>query len=238
MLLIGIDFETTGMSPEKHAVIEVGAILWDTDLRAPIRVIGYLVNPRKDCEWDPEAMAKNGLSQELCQKYGYEDERALKQLLVWYQQAEIACAHNGTKFDRPFFSAWCAHYGYDDQPKKLWIDTDTDIDFSRGQSHHLDYMAADHRFLNPFPHRAVFDVMTMLKIMDEHDCAKIIESAKEPKIIVQALVSFENNNLARVRNYRPHYEDGRFKAWLKTINQRDYAKEAEEAGFPVRIFKS
>lgn len=244
MLIIGGDFETSGLSVEKNAITEVGMVLWDTDLRAPVKVMGYLVNPWAGCEWDPITSQINGITPELCAKYGYEDERALKQFLLWYQMADMACAHNGRRFDRLFFNAWCARYGYDCQPDKIWIDTNTDIELGElehKKSRKLTYMAADRQFLNPFPHRAVFDVMTMLKVLDGYDLERVIYLAKQPDMMVQALVSYEDRELAKARGYRwqedPRNPGGK-NIWAQTIKECYLEKESTEAGFPIKIVKT
>ena len=44
----------------------------------------------------------------------------------------------------------------------------------------LPYLAADHGFLNPFPHRALFDVMTMIQIAGMYDINEILKYADSP----------------------------------------------------------
>lgn len=239
MLILGKDYETTGLEPEKHSVTEAGMVLWDTDLRAPIKVMGFLVDPGPDAIWDPEVLNMTGITPELCAKYGYPSERALKQILSWYQAADVACAHNGTRFDRKFFNAWCKKYGYDPQPEKLWIDTNTDIElpYPNKMSRKLTYMAADHQFLNPFPHRAVFDVMTMFKVLDNYDLDRVLFLAKQPNLDIEALVSYDDRELAKVRGYRWNpYTDGRKGGqWIMTIKECFLEKEQAEAGFPIKV---
>lgn len=239
MLILGLDFETTGLDPKVNAITEVGMVLWDTDLHAPIKVMGFLVDPGPDAVWDPEVVKITGLTPELCTKYGYSNERAVKQVLAWYQSSEIACAHNGSKFDRPFFNMWCRKFGYDPEPSKLWIDTNTDIEFplEHKMSRKLTYMAADHQFLNPFPHRAVFDVMTMMKVLDHYDLERVIFLAKQPNLEIQALVSYEDRDLAKQRGYRwnPYTDGRRGGEWLMAIKECFLEKEKADAGFPVQV---
>lgn len=244
MLILGGDFETSGLSPEKNAVTEVGMVLWETDLRAPVKVMGYLVDPWAGAEWDPVTQAINGITPELCSKFGYPDERALKQFILWYQMADYACFHNGTRFDRLFFNAWCARYGYDPDLDKVWIDTNTDIELGELEhkmSRKLTYMAADHQFLNPFPHRAVFDVMTMFKVLGDYDLDRVIFLAKQPNVTIQALVSYDDRELAKARGYRwnedPRNPSGK-KIWVQTIKECFLEKETAEAGFPIAIVKT
>jgi DNA polymerase-3 subunit epsilon len=234
MLILGKDYETTGLEPEKHSITEVGMVLWDTDLHAPIKVMGFLVDPGPNAVWDPVTLKITGLTPELCAKFGYPDERALKQVIAWHENAEVICAHNGTRFDRPFFEAWCRRLGFYVNPK-LWIDTNTDIELGEldfKKSRKLTYMAADHQFLNPFPHRAVFDVMTMLKVLDNYDLERVLFLAKQPVVDVIANVSYDDRELAKARGYRWYPEQ---KLWVMTMKECFVEKEQAEAGFPIKV---
>lgn len=234
MLILGKDYETTGLDPEKHSINEVGMVLWDTDLHAPLKVMGFLVDPGPNAVWDPITEKINGITPDLCTKHGYKDERALRQVLAWYEQADAICAHNGTRFDHPFFDAWCKRYGYTVE-NKLWIDTNTDVELGEldfKKSRKLVYMAADRQFLNPFPHRAVFDVMTMLKILDAEDLERVLFLAKQPVVDVQALVSYDDRELAKARGYRWYPEQ---KVWVMTMKECFVQKEKDEAGFPIKV---
>ncbi len=236
MLILGIDFETTGTSPDIHSVTETGLVMWDTDLHTPIKLFSYLVNPGKQAIWDSEVLAVNGITPEICAKYGYEDRRACKQTLLWYQEADLICAHN-KDFDRGFLKVWAEKYGYDWQPEKVWIDTMTDLPLPVGFSRKLIYMPVDHHIpLNYYPHRAVFDVLTMLVILDQYPLDEVIRLAKSPSINVKAMVSYDDRELAKARGYRAEYSDkNKFMYWKLTIKECFLERERAEAGFPIEI---
>ena len=42
-IVCGVDLETTGLDPQKDQVTEVGAVLWDTELNAPIKFFNKLL---------------------------------------------------------------------------------------------------------------------------------------------------------------------------------------------------
>lgn len=246
MLILGIDMETTGLNIPTIGVTEVGMVVWDTALRAPIKLFGTLVDPGPDVIWEPSAIAVNNLTPELCSKHGAPDERVCRQVLSWYSSADVACAHNGNVFDRPILEKWAAKYGIDYQPGKIWIDTKADLDTKPGNATRLVYMAADHGFLNPFPHRAMFDVMTMFKILDRHDIDKVLEVSKSPTLIVKSLQAFEQNNLARNRGFHAQYETnsdgsrGKFKYWSMAIKECKLDAErlaCRVAGFEIEVVK-
>jgi DNA polymerase III subunit epsilon len=233
MLLLGLDFETTGLDTTKSSVVEVGMALWDTDLHAPVKLAGFLVDPGP-VVWEPGAAAKNGLSPELCAKYGMVDETALRQVLSHLKLADAVVAHNGNNFDFPLLESWAKRYGLE-VPNKLRIDTDSDCERPPKMSNRLTYWAADHGFLNPFPHRAMFDVMTMLRILDtDYDINVVAEIAKSPTLLVEALVSFAQKDLAKQVGFHAEYEGTKFRRWSLAVKECFLDKKREEC----RVFRS
>ena len=227
-------------------VTEVGLVVWDTTLRAPIKLFGAVVDPGPTAIWEPGVEKINNLTPTICTNYGMADDKALKYVLSWYGSADVACAHNGNVFDRPVLDTWAAKYGLDSQKSKIWIDTKCDIEISPRDSTRLVYMAADNGFLNPFPHRAMFDVMTMLKILDKQDIDKVMEMAASPTVTVKALVSFDNNQLAKNRGFHSEWyrnadgSKGKFKHWSMSIKQIKLEQEREAcrvAGFDIMVIE-
>jgi DNA polymerase-3 subunit epsilon len=246
MLICGIDFETTGLNIPTIGVTEVGLVLWDTDLQAPVKLFGTLVEPGSYAIWEgateftQAAVDVNGITPEICNKYGMEDEKALKYVLSWYGSADVACAHNGNTFDRPLLDKWAERYGLDSQKNKVWIDTMIDIVRPKKMHGRLTYMAADHGFLNPFPHRAMFDVMTMLTILNKHNLEPVLELAKSPTRVLKALVPFDSKELAKQRGYFPVYENGKFVRWELPVKEINIEKEREyfrSKGFDVEVIR-
>lgn len=234
MILTAIDFETTGLLPERHGINEVGAVLWDTELKAPVRVEGFLVDPG-DVEWDQEAVDVSGITKELVAKYGIHHEDALSRLLYMMERADAIVAHNGNSFDRPMFEAWCKRDGAE-PPKKLWIDTSTDIEFpEKISTRKLTYLAAEHSMLNFFGHRAVFDAMIMLQVLSRYDIERVVYLAKQPSVTMLAGVSYSDRQLAKDRGYRWQSET---KTWEKTVKQCFLEQEQKEAGFKVVVLKA
>ena len=237
MIVCGLDFETTGIQTTA-SVTEVGLVLWDTSIAAPIRVTGYLVNPGDDAIWEPGVKEINKITPSLCAEYGTESSRALKQVLLWIQQADIVCAHNGLAFDRPVLKRWAERYGLDWFPDKLWIDTMQDLALPYRSSPRLSYMAADSGFLNPFPHRAVFDVMTMLKLLSAHPIEQVIAYAKTPWVGARITLPFEKNQWAKDNNYfwYKNKDNDHIKFWMKKVKEDRFADEealVQAAGFTL-----
>lgn len=240
MRLLGIDFETTGLEIGKVSVVEVGMALWDTNIRVAVKVAGYLVDPGPGAFWEPGACDTNGLSPEICTEYGVLETTGLKQVLSWMNVADVMVAHNGNKFDKPILIDWAKKHNMPFDHEKPWIDTKTDLNTPQHNSTRLFYMGADHGFLNPFPHRALFDVMSMMKVLDCYDIHKVLEYSNTPTILVKAIVSFHNNQLARARGYHAEYENGKFVMWNMPIKENMLEQEREGcriAGFDIEVVK-
>jgi DNA polymerase-3 subunit epsilon len=244
MLLCGLDFETTGLDTKLSHVVEVGLVLWDTDIRKPVKTAGFLVDPGQ-ARWEPGAGAANGLTPELCNKYGMADNPALRQVLNHVGVSDAVVAHNGNLFDFPLLEFWAERHGLPIPEGKVRIDTMTDVEnYPPKSGRKLSHLAADHGFLNPFPHRAMFDVLTTLTILDRYDINRVVEVAKSPTLLVEALVSFEKKDLAKQQGFYADYEGGRFRRWAKSVKELHLAAEREacrekmvpevdEAGEPV-----
>lgn len=215
-------------------------VQWDTELHQPVKVMGYLVNPA-DAPWESEVIERFTKMPELSAKYGIDDLKAAKQFFLWYQSADVVCAHNGIKFDKGFMQAWADRYSFESDPSKLWIDTLTDLPMPRWYTRKLAYMPVDHGMLtNPFPHRAVFDTVSMMQMLDQYPLDKVLELARSPMVIIKALVSFHNNELAKKRGYHAEYKDGKFVMWFREMKELYVEQERAEclaAGFSIEVIK-
>lgn len=224
MLLLGLDFETTGLDTKTCDVIEVGAVLWESTRKQPLAMMSQLVSgpvvPREITEI-------TGIQQgDLLLGYPIATVRA--ELLGMVDQAEVIVAHNGTNFDKPIFERLI-------NTQRLWVDTSVDVPYPKHiTTRKLSHLAAEHGFANPFQHRAVFDVMTMLRVLSLYDLGPIVESAALLPLTVMADVSYDDREKAKARGYR---WDGSRRIWTKTMKQPQLDREIAEAGFSVRVIE-
>jgi DNA polymerase III subunit epsilon len=230
MKILGLDLESTGVSIKTVGVVEVGIVEYDTALRMVTKLMGFLVNPG-DILWEPDIEKIHGITPAMTVEYGIPNEKALKQTLHWMQSVDYIAAHNGLTFDKIMLEEWASRFGFT-VPALPWIDTMLDIDLPLKSSNRLSYMAADHGFVNPFPHRAAFDVLTMLRIMESYDFELMFERAKSPAIEVEALVSFQDKDLAKNRGY---YWKGETKQWLKRMRLVQVSEEENRVPFKVKV---
>jgi DNA polymerase III subunit epsilon len=232
MKILGLDFETTGLSWKEDRIIEVGAVLYDWDTETPLCLLSQLVDPKRPI---PEEISKlTGITDALIASYAKPENDVLDSLLCLMGQADYVMAHNGSEFDKLFFDALMARLRpgtttYD----KPWLDTRYDIVFPESiTTRNLRFLAAEHGFLNPFAHRAVFDVLTMLRVARQYPLESIIARAKEPNVCVQAIVSFDDKEKAKARGY---YWFGPKKLWWRSMKVSDYEVEKTTCGFNTTI---
>lgn len=239
MKILGVDFETTGRIAGTHSVIEVGMAVYDTTTKTVLKEQGFIVHV-PNAVWEPSATGVHGITQQMCEEDGKPNELALRTLISWYKDCHAACAHNGRIFDRVMFEAWCKSLGYEEymDPNKIWIDTITDLELPDDWSKKLQYLATHFGILHDNAHRALADVDVMLRILAHrrHDFNRVWEVANSPTVTVQALVSFDNNALAKALGY--YWRPAPLKVWIKAIKAINIEKnyeEAKAAGFKIKV---
>lgn len=238
MYWLGIDFETTGLEAKKDRITEVGAVLWDMKAHKPVKIYNELVY-----DFDsgvPEVSEKitqlTGITPELLLKFGVHTASALEDIRDMADSADFAVAHNAP-FDKGFYEAECVRCSVGEAVLP-WIDTHTDVDWRTDGSKSLSYLAADHGFLNPFAHRAVFDVLTMMKLVSQYDPKQIIQWQESPNITLMTRVPFKDKDKPKGLSYRWHSEDKSWRKNTKEFNIDEEMKAARAAGFDVEIINA
>lgn len=234
MKILGLDYETTGLDPEKDRITEVGLVLWDSDSKQPVRVTGFLVKVPGGVS--SEITRITGITSAMLETYGVDPKAALTATLGMLAQADFVAAHNGTDFDKLFLEAECRRHTA--TPKALpWVDTRTDLPvaaYQLGKSASLKYMACDHGFTYP-AHRAVNDVLAMFEILSRYDINEVLKRAQTPNVKVRAVVSFDDKHLAKERGY---YWKPEQKLWIKPLKLDEVDAEKLAAPFPVVLMEA
>ena len=229
-LVVGIDFESTGLSAVDDRITEIGACLYDFEAGVPLKMMSTLVNPERPI---PEEIAKlTGITDELVDLYGKPEKVAFAELHDLMSYADYAAAFNGSNFDYPFYLAGCKRL--DVEPSGIyWVDLSSDVKWPPEiKTRNLQHLAADRGFVSPYRHRAIFDVLTMFKAAAGFDFDDILARAQEPTLFVQAIVSFEEKELAKERGY--HW-CGPKKIWWKAAKKSDHEAEKLECGFRTQL---
>lgn len=230
MILLGIDVETTGLSIEEDDIIEIGAVFYDWEKKSPVTLISEFIRTNKTIK--DEAAEVHGISRNELSLYGKNLDGVLTN--IYFQWLNFGkppfVAHNGSVFDRKMiepklFNAVGKTF------ETFWIDTVTDIPYPKHiQTRKLSYLASEHGFINPFPHRAVFDVLTMFKVLSHYNIEEVISISKSPMIKVIANVKFEEKHKAKDKGF---YWNPDEKYWFKTM--RNFQLEQVSLDFEYRV---
>lgn len=223
MKILGLDTETTGLDKDKDQITELGLVLWDWEGKKPLKMSNYLIKPT--IEISAEASAVSGLTEADFQ-YAKPVEKVNEKLDWYLNEADYVMAHNAP-FDKSFVTRI---FSTELAKSKLWIDSRTDIvyDDVKHKSKSLVTLAATHGFLNPFAHRALFDVMTMLKVASLYDLEVMVFRANSPTVEVISLAPFSQKDEVKSFGF---YWDAERKVWFINIKECDLVQKT----FPFQI---
>jgi DNA polymerase III subunit epsilon len=240
MLLLGIDLETSGLDYTKDRIVEIGAVLFDWDTKTPVQLMSELIDPTMDLGGHEfplaeEVISVTGITDQMLGKYGAHEKDVLQKLETLAQFGDYRVGHNCNMFDSLFMTEAYKRFSLV-EPSLPWLDTMTDIKFPESiKTRNLKHLAAEHDFLPGFSHRAVFDVMTMFRVMSHYDLDAMIARSQEPTLYVQALVSFDEKEFAKARGYH-WFAAG--KIWWRSWKQSDYEADRQECGFSTRLLEA
>lgn len=238
MKILALDLETTGLDILKDDVTEIGYVLCDTNEPKPLVCVSELIY--KDGVKVPQLITEiTHITDDILCDYGVSPHIALERLRGFMEDCDYVVAHNGNNFDKPFLYRWAEDNGCE-LPQKHWLDTKEDIEYPRHLSYrNLSYLCAEHGFLNPFPHAALFDAMATMKLLRHYDIEAVVALSKVPHIVVRAMVDYNKRELAKERRYMwEKLGDKKYhKSWIKKIRENKLEEEIEEAPFKVEIIK-
>lgn len=242
MRILGIDFETTGLDINNDRIIEAGLALYDTDT-------GLILDLQSLVFWDdsypeitPFIEELTGTKSEYVKEFG-NPIHMFPSYLEHYlstHRVDYFCAHNARNFDLPMLLAEILRSTEIETTTKIkdipWIDTKEDLPWDKEpESNKLKHLALDLEFINPLPHRALTDTLTMIKVLMKFDIQRVVENSKVPSIVVRADVSFNDRDKAKQRKYSwERVGDLTYpKCWVKRIKLNKLEQERKEAPFNV-----
>lgn len=219
------DVETTGLDPETCDIIEIGAVKFEweeeetaTGLRigppSIISVYGGLRDPGKPIP--PEITKLTGITDK-----DVKGKNLSQNVLRSYVEGtDLHVAHNaffdkGFLLKAPFFAG---------AEGVRWACTIKHIDWmEKGfKSTSLAYLGCDNGFLNPFPHRAVFDCASTFRLMAPH-FGELLQNHTQRLMRIYAWRSpFHTKDTLRERKY---FWDPDLKVWKKECIESKVADE-------------
>ncbi len=246
MRLLGLDLETTGLDTANDRITELGYVLWEVETKKPIALRCDYLHSQEYPKLSDEIVRLTGITDEILSEFGVLPGAALEELVFFAGEHKVdyIVAHGGENFDRPLLYAELTRHNLAAESfRKIgWIDTKTDIPFEKEpESRRLKHLATDHGFLNPFAHRAIFDVLTMLRVLSHHPIDKVIEFQKIPFVTMRAMVDYDHRELAKAQRFSWEKIGEKVypRWWVKRIKENLLELETEackKAGFElVRI---
>lgn len=227
MLVMGIDTETTGRCTDTDRIIEIAAVIYDTKEKVPLDIFSSFIRHTVEDGY----LSPTGIRGEWLRQFGISFPTAMGVIQKMAQSCEIVAvmAHNALSFDKPIITAELMRnqiVGHALE-EMHWVDTMTDLPFVKEpKSRALTYMAADHNYLNTLPHRALFDVFTMLKIVDHYDMSTILMNSKIPWITARICTNYDQRQIAKDLRYS---WDDKDKIWTKKVKEDQFEAEVKAA---------
>ncbi|WP_234996063.1 3'-5' exonuclease [Pseudobacteriovorax antillogorgiicola] len=205
-----IDLETTGIDPETDKIIELGLIEFRISEDVPVPAITNMYGAVED--------PKQALSEEIKKITGLDDYMLQGQKIDWVyvraaiQRSSIIIAHNAD-FDRSFLEKRAELAGLEDAH---WACSMKHIDWAKHgfKTRALNYLAADHGFVNSFAHRALFDCATTFRLMSPYFAELVRKSFMKEYRVFATAAPFESKDKLKARAYR---WDGAKRVWYKTV---------------------
>lgn len=240
MIVCGLDTETTGLDVNVERILELGYVLWDTDTGVPLFMDSIIMYDDTYPKITQSIVDLTGIGEDYVKRFAVDPCVGFRKFLevTHKHQPTVIVAYNGNGYDRPLLVNELKRNGF---PLPLlvaqpWVDIMQDL--PEPKSIKLKYLAAEHGFVFPFAHRAVFDVLTTLLIMQKYPLDVILESAKSPEIIARALVTFDDlagREAAKKAGFRWQEWNGKTypKMWVKGMKEIHLAKLKESASFQV-----
>ena len=237
MKLLGLDLETNGLDVQKCAVVEFGAVLWDTDRQTPLYSLGCLVDDIASLTYGDWTVCEklSGITKDDIDRYAENAVSVIAQYISMADEADFILAANGKKFDKLVMDAFLKRYATDvTTPTEYeWIDL-YEFPFPETCKYrNLLYLAAYHGFINPFPHRALSDAMTMMKIAASFNMEEIVDRRNSPAVTLVARVKYANRAQAHERGFA---WNGTKKLWYRVVRENELeALTSTLATYPFEV---
>ena len=224
-----VDLETTGLDSSKDQIMEIGLIEFGVEGEAaPVitRCYGALQDPGVS------------ISEEVLRITGLTEASLKGQTIDWkivrsfFEKSSLVIAHNAD-FDRGFLEA----SGKIADLSLHWACSMRHINWHKHRftSLSLNYLAADHGFVNPFAHRAIFDCATTFRVIAPH-LQELIQRSYEREFTIKAVGSpFESKDVLKQRGYRWDQQD---RCWHRVVaaseleDERHFLAESVYRGDP------
>jgi len=215
MLLLGIDFETTGLYPPDCHIIDIGISLYDPELGIEIESYSTLIK-NVGVTVSPVITAITGIADEAVYAHGKRPEIAFKAIENMAGKASAWVAHNGD-FEREFMKVHMPESRLLELPL---LDTMKDIPYPDSIRHRdLERLGLSHKCPNLMAHRALPDVQAMLEVLKCYDWETVKAYWHEPSLTYWADCDIENKDQAKGLGFgwNPN-----IRKWTKSLRKSEH----------------
>lgn len=209
------DLETTGTDPDADHAIEVGCILYSLEYATPVEFFASLLEGEHN-----EAQAINRIPPEALQHLGRNATEVWTIVRELASVADVIVAHRAA-FDLQFVPE-------DLRTFRPWVCSANDIAWPQKRSSWdaLSSLALAHDVGVVEAHRALADCSLLARLltrcsMQGVNLSALLVKAARPKATFQALVSYDQRELAKSADF--HWEPAT-KRWLRTMAVDDAAR--------------
>jgi DNA polymerase-3 subunit epsilon len=242
-LLLGLDLETSQLEAKDGKILEIGYVLKRVGEPRPWLLRSeFIYQSSWGNDFIPkEASLINGIHPDHCKRFGRPLATVAKEInsLIKTHKVDYIVTHNGVSFDMPFLLHHITDLSVDcweDIKATPVLDTILHVEYpAHIKARTLSHLAADHGFLNPFPHSALSDVLTTMILLEKYDIKKVIANAKEKRAIYKADVGYENREKAKALGFRWEECGGKKfpKSWVKMLRESELEDHVARLGFSI-----
>jgi hypothetical protein len=94
-------------------------------------------------------------------------------------------------------------------------------------------LEAPRPFINPFPHAAITDALTVICLADQYDTDVIVKRAKSPTLVIQSHQARNANDDAKKFKFRWNPDR---KIWWKSVKSLDFSEfQKQNFGFDISV---
>jgi DNA polymerase III subunit epsilon len=206
-----VDTETTGLSPAEGELLEVAAILYSVEQQCTLQQASTLLPTRS---LRNPAQAINQISIAATQATDPDLAQTICEVISrWAVQADYLVAHNAS-FDRQWMESHPQLGSLFDRP---WLCSCHDIRWPQQhrQGQKLIDLALAHGVGVSSAHRALTDCQLIAALFDRMgNLSQLFRQALEPKVLVRALVSYDDRHLAKESGFQWDRELRHWSTWI------------------------
>jgi len=217
------DLESTDKEPSTARITQVAFSVFDLKKQKELFHYSSLVMPEGEFYFDETASAITGIDIEQLNEFGDSLRNVLEIMHKHLSGVEYLIAHNLHAFDLQLYKNEVKRLELADYELPSLIDTRFDVPWPNHiETRKLTYLGAEHGIVNPSAHSARHDVDILAKLLFLYPIEETIERSKSPMVWVQALVSYDNKDLAKLKKFMWNPTK---KIWVKQYKVCDLEKE-------------